>query len=142
MCIYILQVQDIVDDYKNANLTISKNCKKISEMLLVKIDGKRVYDNLEFEEEQVNLDVIRRLLSYLSWWVFESVRWGSKSISTSIVSWSHLPLVGRLSVHQSICLPTCSSVSRSNAINRTINQSNNRSVKIIRPSNRYGAFSD
>ena len=49
-----LQVQDIVDDYKNANLTISKNCKKISEMLLVKIDGKRVYDNLEFEEEQVN----------------------------------------------------------------------------------------
>jgi len=46
-------VQEIVDDYKNANLTISKNCKKISEMLLVKIDGKRVYDNLEFEEEQV-----------------------------------------------------------------------------------------
>ena len=50
---FVLQVQDIVDDYKNANLTISKNCKKISEMLLVKIDGKRVYDNLEFEEEQV-----------------------------------------------------------------------------------------
>lgn len=50
---FYLQVQDIVDDYKNANLTISKNCKKISEMLLVKIDGKRVYDNLEFEEEQV-----------------------------------------------------------------------------------------
>ena len=46
-------MQDIVDDYKNANLTISKNCKKISEMLLVKIDGKRVYDNLEFEDEQV-----------------------------------------------------------------------------------------
>ena len=42
-----------MDDYKNANLTISKNCKKISEMLLVKIDGKRVYDNLEFEDEQV-----------------------------------------------------------------------------------------
>lgn len=49
----VLQVQDIVDDYKNANLTMSKNCKKISEMLLVKIDGKRVYDNLEFEDEQV-----------------------------------------------------------------------------------------
>lgn len=69
-----MQVQDIVDDYKNANLTISKNCKKISEMLLVKIDGKRVYDNLEFEEEQVNhekiLDMIRRLLSSLSLWVF------------------------------------------------------------------------
>lgn len=48
------KVQDIVDDYKNANLTISKNCKKISEMLLIKIDGKRVYDNLEFEDEQKN----------------------------------------------------------------------------------------
>lgn len=48
------QVQGIVDDYKNANLMISKNCVKISEMLLVKIDGKRVYDNLEFEDEQVN----------------------------------------------------------------------------------------
>ena len=49
------QVQGIVDDYKNANLTISRDCKKISEMLLVKIDGKRVYDNLEFEEEQVSV---------------------------------------------------------------------------------------
>ena len=46
-------MQEIVDDYKNANLTISKNCKKISEMLLVKIDGKKHYENLEFEEEQV-----------------------------------------------------------------------------------------
>lgn len=40
-----------MDDYKNVNLIIFKNCKKISEMLFVKIDGKRVYDNLEFEEE-------------------------------------------------------------------------------------------
>lgn len=170
MCICILQVQDIVDDYKNANLTISKNCKKISEMLLVKIDGKRVYDNLEFEEEQVNhkkiLDMIRRLLSSLSWWVFEPVGWGSKSIGQSIVRRSILPLVVRLSVHQSFlqsvhqsvgptfrwlvdfqfispsACPTCSSVSRSNASDETINQSNNRSVKITRPSNRYGAFSD
>ncbi|XP_077988088.1 dynein axonemal heavy chain 2-like [Glandiceps talaboti] len=46
------KVQAIVDDYKTANLTISRNCKRISEMLLIKIDGKRVYDNLEFEEEQ------------------------------------------------------------------------------------------
>lgn len=50
---HILQVQEIVDEYKNANLTISNNCKKISEMLLVKIDGKKHYENLEFEEEQV-----------------------------------------------------------------------------------------
>ena len=178
MCICILQVQDIVDDYKNANLTISKNCKKISEMLLVKIDGKRVYDNLEFEEEQVNhekiLDMIRRLLSSLSLWVCEPVRWGSKFIGQSIVSWSILSLVIRPSVHQSFLqsvhqsflqsvhqsvgptfrwlvdfqfispsdCPTCSSVSRSNASDETINQSNNRSVKVTRPSNKYGAFSD
>lgn len=168
MC--ILQVQDIVDDYKNANLTISKNCKKISEMLLVKIDGKRVYDNLEFEEEQVNhekiLDMIRRLLSSLSLWVFQPVRWGSKSIGQSIVSWSILPLVVRLLVHQSFSqsvhqsvgptfrwledfqfispsdCPTCSSVSRSNASDENIKHSNNRLVKITRLSNRYGAFCD
>lgn len=52
------KVQGIVDDYKNANLMISKNCVKISEMLLVKIDGKRVYDNLEFEDEQVRMSAM------------------------------------------------------------------------------------
>ena len=64
-----------MDDYKNANLTISKNCKKISEMLLVKIDGKRVYDNLEFEEEQV-----RGFLSC-------KVRWrhGARTVKTALV---------------------------------------------------------
>lgn len=76
----VLQVQDIVDDYKNANLTMSKNCKKISEMLLVKIDGKRVYDNLEFEDEQVtklifpfNNDIVFFLISLFSgYWRFIS----------------------------------------------------------------------
>lgn len=63
-------MQDIVDDYKNANLTISKNCKKISEMLLVKIDGKRVYDNLEFEDEQVTKLIFplnNNILFYVQW---------------------------------------------------------------------------
>lgn len=87
MCICILQVQDIVDDYKNANLTISKNCKKISEMLLVKIDGKRVYDNLEFEEEQVNhgkiLDMIRNCFA-LSVCGFFSRFVGAVSLSVSL----------------------------------------------------------
>ena len=78
MCICILQVQDIVDDYKNANLTISKNCKKISEMLLVKIDGKRVYDNLEFEEEQVNHEKILSVGGFLSRLV------GAVSLSVSL----------------------------------------------------------
>ena len=48
----LCQVQAIVDDYKIANLTISRDCKRVSETLLVKIDGKRVYEDLEFEEDQ------------------------------------------------------------------------------------------
>eukprot|EP00794_Sanderia_malayensis_P010712 gene10712-11859_t len=46
------KVQTIVDSYKNANHAIALNCKTISEMLLIKIDGKRVYDDLEFGEDQ------------------------------------------------------------------------------------------
>ncbi len=45
-------MQAIVDAYKNANLNIQQNCKAISELLLVKIDGKKVYENLEFDEDQ------------------------------------------------------------------------------------------
>ena len=47
------QIQAIVDSYKGANLNIQSNCKNISELLLVKIDGKKVYENLEFDEDQV-----------------------------------------------------------------------------------------
>ncbi|XP_033636218.1 dynein heavy chain 2, axonemal-like isoform X2 [Asterias rubens] len=50
---YASKVQVIVDDYKIANLTISRNCKRISENLLVRIDNKKVYEGLEFEEEQM-----------------------------------------------------------------------------------------
>jgi len=46
------KVQNIVDEYKNANLMVASDCKTITEMLLVNIDGKRVYDSIEFEEEQ------------------------------------------------------------------------------------------
>ena len=31
---------------------IQTKCRSISETLLIKIDGKRVYDDLEFDEEQ------------------------------------------------------------------------------------------
>ena len=41
------QIQTIVNDYKQANSSISNDCRKISELLLVKIDGKKVYENLE-----------------------------------------------------------------------------------------------
>ena len=41
-----------MDSYKGANMDISRTCKNISETLLVKIDGKKIYENLEFEEDQ------------------------------------------------------------------------------------------
>ena len=43
-----------MDEYKSANTMVASDCKTITEMLLVNIDGKRVYDSLEFEEEQVS----------------------------------------------------------------------------------------
>ena len=33
-------------------MNISFTCKSVSEMLLVRIDGKKVYENLEFDEDQ------------------------------------------------------------------------------------------
>ena len=44
----------IIDNYKSTNRNIGSSCRKISEMLLVKLDGKRVYDGSEFEVEQYN----------------------------------------------------------------------------------------
>ncbi|XP_064639639.1 dynein axonemal heavy chain 2-like isoform X2 [Lineus longissimus] len=46
------KIQAIVDDYKGANMNISKDCKRISENLLVKIDSKKVYENMQFDDDQ------------------------------------------------------------------------------------------
>ncbi len=35
-------------------MKIAKLSRDISELLLVRIDGKKVYENLDFEEEQVS----------------------------------------------------------------------------------------
>ena len=48
-----IQVQGMVDSYKGANVDIANVGKGISELLLVRIDPHRVYENLEFEEDQV-----------------------------------------------------------------------------------------
>uniref|UniRef100_A0A8P4KIS1 Dynein axonemal heavy chain 2 n=1 Tax=Dicentrarchus labrax TaxID=13489 RepID=A0A8P4KIS1_DICLA len=51
----LLQVdkaQLIVDGYKASNQSISNLCRRISETLLVRLDGKTVYRNLEFEDDQ------------------------------------------------------------------------------------------
>lgn len=42
----------IVDSYKGANMDISQTCKNISETLLVRIDSKKIYENLEFDDDQ------------------------------------------------------------------------------------------
>lgn len=47
------KIQAMVDDYKGANQEISTMCVKISELSLIKIDNRKVYENLEFDEEQV-----------------------------------------------------------------------------------------
>ena len=54
VCFSMTQVRTIIDNYKSTNRNIGANCRKISEMLLVKLDGKRVYDGNEFEVEQYN----------------------------------------------------------------------------------------
>ncbi|KAM4612372.1 dynein axonemal heavy chain 2 [Polymixia lowei] len=46
------KVQLLVDEYKAANLAISRLCKQISETLLVRVDGKTLYRDLELEDSQ------------------------------------------------------------------------------------------
>lgn len=45
-------MRSIIDNYKASNRNIGSKCRQISEILLVKLDGKRVYDGNEFEVEQ------------------------------------------------------------------------------------------
>ena len=44
----------IIDNYKSSNRNIGSSCRRISELLLVRLDGKRVYEGNEFESEQFN----------------------------------------------------------------------------------------
>ncbi|XP_052104325.1 dynein axonemal heavy chain 2-like isoform X7 [Mytilus californianus] len=46
------KIQLMVDDYKGANMDISGYCVKISEQLLISIDSRKVYENLDFDDEQ------------------------------------------------------------------------------------------
>lgn len=46
------RVQVVVDSYKDTNQVIRKHCRSVSETLLVRIDGKRIYENNEFENDQ------------------------------------------------------------------------------------------
>ncbi|XP_070711337.1 dynein axonemal heavy chain 2 [Pempheris klunzingeri] len=51
--LHVDKVQVIVDGYKASNMSISNLCRQISETLLVRLDGKTVYRNLEFENDQM-----------------------------------------------------------------------------------------
>ena len=50
--VHAQKVRIMIDNYKASNRSIGANCRKMSEMLLVRLDGKRVYEENEFEEEQ------------------------------------------------------------------------------------------
>lgn len=45
-------MQNIVNEYKAATLAVARRAQQMSEALLVRITGKRVYNDLEFEEDQ------------------------------------------------------------------------------------------
>lgn len=45
-------MQTIANEFKASTLTIGWRAQEISETLLVRISGKRVYRDLEFEEDQ------------------------------------------------------------------------------------------
>nr|XP_020476144.1 LOW QUALITY PROTEIN: dynein heavy chain 2, axonemal [Monopterus albus] len=49
---HIDKVQLVANGYKISNLSISNLCRQISQTLLVRLDGKTVYRNLEFEDDQ------------------------------------------------------------------------------------------
>ncbi|XP_047429543.1 dynein axonemal heavy chain 2 [Mugil cephalus] len=50
--LHVDKVLSIVDGYKASNLSISSLCRQISEALLIRLDGKTVYREVEFENEQ------------------------------------------------------------------------------------------
>ena len=52
--IHANKLQIVVDNYKVSYLNISQTCVKISESLLLFLDQKRTYENLDFDTEQQN----------------------------------------------------------------------------------------
>ena len=59
------RVQLIVDDYKGANIEIGAQCVKISELLLIKIDPKRVYADMDFDTYQVSFSTKANVFTQL-----------------------------------------------------------------------------
>ena len=47
-------MKETISNYKLSNRTVGMNCHKMSEMLLVRVDSKRVYEADNFLAEQKN----------------------------------------------------------------------------------------
>jgi dynein heavy chain len=47
------ELQSIVDKYKASLMQCFRYCKQISEQLLVRIDTRKIFENLEFEDDQI-----------------------------------------------------------------------------------------
>ena len=50
--VHAYKIRNLIKGYKESNRKIGSDCHKMSEMLLVRLDGKRVYENDEFATEQ------------------------------------------------------------------------------------------
>jgi len=48
----MVQVKEIINNYKLSNRHVGMNCRKMSELLLVRVDSKRVYEADDFLTEQ------------------------------------------------------------------------------------------
>ena len=46
------ELQAVTDKYKEALMSCFRQCKRISEQLLIKVDPRKICENLEFEEDQ------------------------------------------------------------------------------------------
>lgn len=46
------RVRTLIDSYKSSNRFIAQQCRQMSSLLMVKLDGKKVYEEKEFQLEQ------------------------------------------------------------------------------------------
>ena len=46
------RVTQVIESYKSSNRNIGQHCREMSEMLMVRVDGRRVFEGDEFELEQ------------------------------------------------------------------------------------------
>jgi len=52
-CTHATKVSEIINNYKSSNRSIGGSCRQISEMLMVQLDGRKIYEQEEFEVEQI-----------------------------------------------------------------------------------------